>query len=89
MFEPAFLRRKQLELSQSYMQRLLGDAPRKNTKRIAIKLGENVRNTQHYIGQSPWEVEPVIAIHQRLVGETHKSKLARIATLSANVSLKY
>jgi hypothetical protein len=29
MFEPAFLLREQLELSQSYMQRLLGDAPRK------------------------------------------------------------
>ena len=25
---------------------------------------------QHFIGQSPWEAEPVIAIYQRLVGET-------------------
>jgi SRSO17 transposase len=25
---------------------------------------------QHFMGQSPWEQEPVIAIHQRLVSET-------------------
>jgi len=25
---------------------------------------------QHFIGQSPWEQEPVIAIHQQLLGET-------------------
>jgi SRSO17 transposase len=70
MFEPAYLRREQLEWSQSYMQGLLGDAPRKNIERMALELGENVRSMQHYIGQSPWEAEPVIAIHQRLVGET-------------------
>ena len=52
------------------MQGLLGDAPRKNIERMALELGENVRSMQHYIGQSPWEAEPVIAVHQRLVGET-------------------
>ena len=70
MFEPAYVRREQLEWSQSYMQGLLGDAPRKNIERMALELGENVRSMQHYIGQSPWEAEPVIAVHQRLVGET-------------------
>ncbi len=52
------------------MQGLLGDVPRKNIERMALELGENVRSMQHYIGQSPWEAEPVIAVHQRLVGET-------------------
>ena len=70
MFEPAYVRREQMEWSQSYMQGLLGDAPRKNIERMALELGENVRSMQHYIGQSPWEAEPVIAVHQRLVGET-------------------
>jgi SRSO17 transposase len=70
MFAPAFRRPEQLEWSQNYLQGLLGDALRKNVERIALELGENVRNMQHFIGQSPWEEEPVIAIHQRLVGET-------------------
>jgi SRSO17 transposase len=37
---------------------------------MALELGENVRSMQHFVGQSPWEEEPVVAIHQRLVGET-------------------
>jgi hypothetical protein len=28
------------------------------------------RSMQHFIGQSPWKLGPVIAIHQRLVAET-------------------
>jgi SRSO17 transposase len=69
-FAPAFRRSEQLEWSQNYLRGLLGDASRKNIERIALELGENVRSMQHFIGQSPWEQEPVIDIHQRLVGET-------------------
>jgi SRSO17 transposase len=69
MFEPAFRRPEQLEWSKSYLLGLLGDSSRKNIERIALELGENVRSMQHFIGQSPWEQEPLIAIHQRLVGE--------------------
>lgn len=70
MFEPAFRRPEQMEWSKSYLHGLLGNASRKNIERIALELGENVRSMQYFIGQSPWEQEPVIAIHQRLVGET-------------------
>jgi len=70
MFEPAFRRPEQLEWSKNYLLGLLGDAPRKNIERMALELGEKVRSMQHFMGQSPWEKEPVIAIHQRLVGET-------------------
>jgi SRSO17 transposase len=69
-FETAYLRREQLEWSQSYMEGLLGVSSRKNIERMALELGKNVRSMQHFMGQSPWEQEPVIAIHQRLVGET-------------------
>jgi len=69
-FESAYLRREQLEWSQSYMEGLLGVSSRKNIERMALELGKNVRSMQHFMGQSPWEQEPVIAIHQRLVGET-------------------
>ena len=37
---------------------------------MALELGENVRSMQHFVGQSPWEEEPVVAIHQRLVAES-------------------
>ena len=70
LFEPAFQRSEQLEWSKVYLRGLLGDAPRKNIEQIALGLEENVRSMQHYIGQSTWKQEPVIAIHQGLVAET-------------------
>ncbi len=70
LFEPAFQCSQQLEWSKFYLHGLLGDAPRKNVERMALGLGENVRSMQHFIGQSPWKAEPVIAIHQRLVAES-------------------
>jgi SRSO17 transposase len=70
MFTPAFQRPEQLEWSQNYLQGLLGNVMRKNIEQMALELGENVRSMQYFMGQSPWEAEPVIAIHQRLVGET-------------------
>jgi SRSO17 transposase len=69
-FEPAFQRPEQLEQGKVYLNGLLSDLPRKNTERIALELGENVRNLQHFIGQSPWEQEPLLAIHQKMIGET-------------------
>ncbi len=70
LFEPAFQRTEQLERSKIYLRGLLGDAPRKNVEQMALGLEENVRSMQHYIGQSTWKQEPVIAIHQGLVAET-------------------
>lgn len=70
MFAPAFQRAEQVERSETYLRGLLGDAPRKNVEQIALGLGENVRNLQYFVGQSPWKTEPVIEIHQRLVAET-------------------
>jgi SRSO17 transposase len=69
-FESAFQRVEQLEWGKNYLQGLLGEAPRKNIERIALEQGEKVRSMQHFIGQSPWEQEPAIAIHQQLLGET-------------------
>ena len=68
-FIPAFRRREQASWSKVYLRGLLGDSPRKTIERIALDLDVNVRNLQHFIGQSRWQNEPVIAVHQRLVGE--------------------
>jgi SRSO17 transposase len=69
-FAPAFRRPEQVGWSWVYLRGLLGDSPRKTVERIALDLGVNVRDLQHFIGQSQWGQEPVVAIHQRLVGET-------------------
>ena len=70
LFAPAYQRVEQLERSEIYLRGLLGDAVRKNVEQMALGLGENVRNLQYFVGQSPWKTEPVIEIHQRLVAET-------------------
>jgi len=31
---------------------------------------ENVRDLQHFVGQSPWKKEPAVIIHQGLIAET-------------------
>lgn len=69
LFRAAFQRREQWENGQTYLSGLLGDTPRKNVERMALEMGENVRNLQHYVGQSPWKKEPVVKIHQGLVAE--------------------
>lgn len=70
LFEPAFRRREQWTWGQVYLQGLLGDAPRKTAERIALDLGANVRDLQHYVGQSPWQAEPAVVIHQGLIAHS-------------------
>jgi SRSO17 transposase len=70
LFDPAFQRVAQVARSQMYLRGLLGNAPRKNIEQMALGLGEKVRSLQYFVGQSSWAQEPVIAIHQGLVGET-------------------
>jgi len=69
-FEPAFGRREQWQWSGLYVQGLLGDIQRKTAERIALELGRNVRNMQHFVGQSPWPKEAAVVIHQGLVAKT-------------------
>ena len=69
LFKPAFQRVEQRMRSQAYVQGLLGNALRKNVEQMALNLGEKVRSLQYFVGQSPWETEPAIAIHQGLMGE--------------------
>ena len=69
LFAPGFQRAEQLGRSETYVRGLLGDAVRKNVEQMGLVLGENVRNLQYFVGQSPLKTEPVIEIHQRLVAE--------------------
>ncbi len=70
LFEPAFRRCEQWSWSRKYLQGLLGEAPRKTAERMALELGENVRDLQHFVGQSPWQQEPGVVIHQGLIART-------------------
>ena len=70
LFKPALQRVEQLKRSQTYLRGLLGNAARKNVEQMALGLGEKVRSLQYFVGQSKWAEEPVIAVHQGLVGET-------------------
>jgi SRSO17 transposase len=68
LFAPAFGRIEQFRRSQIYLKGLLSNLSRKTTERIALEFGENVRDLQHFIGQSPWETAPLVALHQRQLG---------------------
>ncbi len=70
LFEPAFGRREQWRGSGLYMQGLLGDTQRKTAERMALELGQNVRDMQHFVGQSQWQKEPAVMIHQGLVAQS-------------------
>ena len=58
------------EAQHSLFPQLAGHAMRKNVEQMALGFGEKVRSLQYFVGQSPWEAEPVLGIHQQVVGET-------------------
>jgi len=68
-YEAAFGRVEQFRRSQVYVKGLLSDVTRKTVERMALEFDENVRDLQHFVGQSPWPTEPITAIQQRLIGE--------------------
>jgi SRSO17 transposase len=53
-----------------YLNGLLSEQPRKTSERVALTHGRNVRDLQHFIGQSTWASAPLIARHQQLVADT-------------------
>lgn len=70
LFGEALGRIEQVSWLKIYLKGLVSEVGRKNTEQMALRMGVKVRSLQHFIGQSPWAVEPVLAVHQQLVGET-------------------
>ncbi len=70
LFKGAFQRMEQIQKSLTYMNGLLGNIARKNVEQMALGMKEKVRSLQYFVGQSQWQTEPVIVIHQGLIGET-------------------
>jgi len=50
------------------LERLVSNLGRKTTERIALEFSENVRDLQHFMGQSPWDTAPLVTIHPRQLG---------------------
>jgi len=69
-FRAGFSRRDQFERFRMYVTGLLSDLERKTIEGIALAVGGNVRDLQHFAGQSPWETEPLVSLHQQVVGTT-------------------
>jgi SRSO17 transposase len=70
LFKGAFQRMEQIQKSLTYMNGLLGNVARKNVEQMALGMREKVRSLQYFVGQSQWQTEPVMVIHQGLIGET-------------------
>ena len=69
-FVPAFVRSEQTYWAGMYLRGLLSDCERKSIEPMALHLGIPIRPLQHFISQSTWSIEPVIAQHQLLAGST-------------------
>ena len=99
LFKSAFVRVEQRQKSLTYLHGLLGNSTRKNVEQIALGQQEKVRSLQYFVGQSRWEMEPVIVIHQRLLGETlgeqdgvaliDESSVVKQGTESVGVAAQY
>jgi len=99
LFKPAFIRVEQIQKSLTYLHGLLGNATRKNVEQMALGQKEKVRSLQYFVGQSQWDTEPVIAIHQELIGQTlgeedgvaliDESSAVKQGTASAGVAAQY
>lgn len=99
LFKPAFMRVEQIQKSLTYLQGLLGNSARKNVERMALGQKEKVRSLQNFVGQSQWETEPVLAIHQGLIGESlgeeegvmliDESSAVKQGTASVGVAAQY
>lgn len=99
LFKPAFARVEQKQKGLTYLHGLLGNATRKNAEQMALGQKEKVRSLQYFVGQSQWETEPVVVIHQRLIGQTlgeedgvaliDESSAVKQGTASAGVAAQY
>jgi SRSO17 transposase len=69
-FGPAFARCEQTSQAEMYLRGLLSACERKSIEPMALHLGVPIRPLQHFIGQSTWSIEPIVAQHQLLVGST-------------------
>jgi SRSO17 transposase len=99
LFKIAFMRVEQIQKSLTYLHGLLGNTIRKNVEQMALGQNEKVRSLQYFVGQSQWETEPVIAIHQGLIGESlgeedgvmliDESSAVKQGTASVGVAAQY
>jgi SRSO17 transposase len=69
-FLPAFARKDQAVWAHRYLEGLLSEHPRKSIEPIALAHGFPIRAMQAFIADSPWQIQPLLEQHQRLVAQT-------------------
>ncbi len=87
-FEEAFKRPESLIWTGHYLKGLLSNLDRKNIEAMALSIGLNVRSMQNFVGQSPWQLEPVIDTHQKLIAESLGNDGVLIVDESGNVKTR-
>ena len=68
-FVSALLRQETRDNALAYVQGLLSGLPRKNAEAISYLHGQERQALQKFIGQSPWDHEPLMAELARQVGD--------------------
>jgi SRSO17 transposase len=62
-------RLEQRTYAQTYLNGLLSDLERKNAEAIAYYFDQDRRGLQHFLGESPWDHEPLLDEFARQVGQ--------------------
>src|SRR5205085_8943760 len=69
-FLASLSRKEQTQHARRYCSGLLSDLERKNTESIAYRHDEDRKNLQNFMGQSPWEHEPLLDELAQQVGQS-------------------
>lgn len=69
-FTPGFTRAEQGTWAQRYLHGLVSDNVRKAIEPMALAHGFPIRSMQAFIGESPWDIAPLLQQHQLLVAQT-------------------
>ena len=72
LFQPAFRRVEQVDLSRIYLQGLMSSVERKSIEPIALALKDSkrVRSLQLFMGSGKWETETLADIHRQELAKT-------------------
>lgn len=68
-FAGLLARREQAAHAVNFVSGLLSDLQRKNTESIAYRQDQDRKDLQHFIGQSPWDHQPLLLELSRQVGQ--------------------
>ncbi len=69
-FTGHLIRQEQVRHANDFLAGLVSDLDRKNTESIAYRHDQDRKDLQHFIGQSPWDHQPLLRELAQQVGAT-------------------